>query len=306
MNGKFSLWKKALSRSNKSSFGWLTKIFIPTDITSSVWEEVEEKLITADLGMETTTTIVENLKRKVPTHGITKAVAIQEILREELLTQLLTTPAKIHLSKPMVIMLVGVNGSGKTTTIAKLGYQLAEQRKKVLLIGADTFRAAAVDQLKVWAERLNLPLHSGQTGSDPGSVVFDGIQTSIARGYDYVLIDTAGRLHNRLNLMDELKKIHRVAGKALPGAPHEVWLVLDTTTGQNAIIQARAFKEAVNISGIILAKLDSSAKGGVVFALQRELGLPIIYAGVGEDTRDLVPFDPVEFVNGLLGNESSR
>jgi fused signal recognition particle receptor len=202
--------------------------------------------------------------------------------------------------KPAIILLVGVNGSGKTTTAAKLGQLFADDGKRVLLVAADTFRAAAVDQLQVWAQRLELPIVAGQMGSDPGAVVYDGVQSAISKGFDLVLVDTAGRLHTRYNLMEELKKVNRVAGKALPGAPHAVWLVMDATTGQNALVQARAFKEAVNVTGIILAKLDSSARGGMAFAIQKELGLPILFAGLGEKAEDLVPFDPEAFVKGIL------
>jgi fused signal recognition particle receptor len=195
---------------------------------------------------------------------------------------------------------VGVNGSGKTTTAAKLGKQYRQQGKHVLLAAADTFRAAAVDQLQVWGERLDLPVIAGQPNADPGSVAFDAVQAGISRKFDLVLVDTAGRLHTRFNLMEELKKVHRVVGKALPGAPHAVWLVLDATTGQNAITQARAFKDAVKVNGVILAKLDSSAKGGMAFAIQKELGLPILYAGLGEKPDDLTRFDREAFVDSIL------
>ena len=203
-------------------------------------------------------------------------------------------------TRPSVILLVGVNGSGKTTTAAKLGWRFVHEEKSVLLVGADTFRAAAVDQLQIWTDRLGLPMIAGRMGSDPGAVVYDGIQSAIARGSDLVIVDTAGRLHTRYNLMEELKKVQRVAGKAMPGAPHAIWLVLDATTGQNALIQARAFKEAVSVTGVILAKLDSSARGGMAFAIQRELGLPILMAGLGEKVEDLVSFDPEAFVKGIL------
>ena len=222
------------------------------------------------------------------------------MLEEDLRSRLDAPPNLDFSSKPAVILLVGVNGSGKTTTIAKLGRRFAENGKRVLLVAADTFRAAAVDQLQVWAERLELPIMAGQMGSDPGAVVYDGIQSAVSKGFDLVLVDTAGRLHTRYNLMEELKKVHRVAGKALAGAPHAVWLVLDATTGQNALVQARAFKEAVNVTGIILAKLDSSARGGMAFAIQRELGIPILFAGLGEKAEDLTPFDPDAFVKGIL------
>ena len=214
----------------------------------------------------------------------------------------ITPPPEFDLTglHPAVILLVGVNGSGKTTTAAKLGKQFALQGKKVLLAAADTFRAAAVDQLQVWGDRLGLPVVAGQPGSDPGAVTYDAIQSAISRKMDIVLVDTAGRLHTRYNLMEELRKVHRVSGKALPGAPHATWLVLDATTGQNALQQARAFKEAVQVNGVILAKLDSSAKGGMAFAIQQELGLPILYAGLGEKPEDLQRFDREAFVDGII------
>jgi fused signal recognition particle receptor len=199
-----------------------------------------------------------------------------------------------------VIFIVGVNGSGKTTTIAKLGKRFQDEGKSVLIGAADTFRAAAVDQLEIWAKRLDLPIITGQMGGDAGAVAFDTVKAAISRKVDVVLIDTAGRLHTRYNLMEELKKVHRVVGKAMPGAPHAVWLVMDATTGQNALQQARAFKDAVKVTGVILAKLDSSARGGMAFAIQRELGLPILFAGLGEKPGDLEPFDPEAFIHGIL------
>jgi fused signal recognition particle receptor len=206
----------------------------------------------------------------------------------------------LEAAHPAVILLVGVNGSGKTTTAAKLGKQFVLQGKKVLLAAADTFRAAAVDQLQVWAEKLNLPIITGQPDADPGAVAYDAVQAALARKMDILLVDTAGRLHTRYNLMEELKKVHRVVGKAMPGAPQATWLVLDATTGQNALQQAKAFKEAVQVTGIILAKLDSSARGGMAFAIQKELGLPILYVGLGEKPEDLQVFDREAFVSSIL------
>jgi fused signal recognition particle receptor len=203
-------------------------------------------------------------------------------------------------TRPFVILLVGVNGSGKTTTAAKLGRRFADEGKRVLLVAADTFRAAAVDQLQIWAEQLSLPSFVGQVSADPGAVAYDAVQSAVARKMDVVLVDTAWRLHTRYNLMEELKKVQRVVGKALPGAPQAVWLVLDATTGQNSLLQARAFKEAVAVTGVILAKLDSSARGGMAFAIQHELGLPILFAGLGEKADDLQLFDPDAFVEGIL------
>ena len=202
---------------------------------------------------------------------------------------------------PAVILVVGVNGSGKTTTIAKLGKRFIEEGRTVLFGAADTFRVAAVDQLQVWGDRLKVEVIAGAPESDPGAVAFTAVQAGIARKSNVILIDTAGRLHTRFNLMEELKKVYRVVGKALAGAPHEVWLVLDATTGQNALQQARAFKEAVKVSGVILAKLDSSARGGMAFAIQHELQLPILYAGLGEKLDDLQAFDPDAFIEGILG-----
>ena len=199
-------------------------------------------------------------------------------------------------------MMVGVNGAGKTTTIAKLAQRFLIEKKTILFGAADTFRAGAVDQLQVWGDRLKVDVIAGAPESDPGAVAFNAVQAGSARGVDIILIDTAGRLHPRFNLMEELKKVHRVVGKALPDAPHAVWLILDSTTGQNALNQARAFKEAVNVSGVILSKLDSSARGGMAFAIQRELRLPILFAGLGEKPEDLTPFDPDAFIDGILGN----
>jgi fused signal recognition particle receptor len=202
-------------------------------------------------------------------------------------------------------MVVGVNGSGKTTTIAKLAQRFQADGKTMLFGAADTFRAAAVDQLQVWGDRLNVDVISGAPESDPGAVAFSAVQSGVSRGVDIVMIDTAGRLHTRFNLMEELKKVYRVIGKALPGAPHAVWLVLDATTGQNALQQAKAFKETVGVTGVILSKLDSSARGGMAFAIQNELKLPILFAGLGEKPEDLLPFDPSAFVEGILTNPQS-
>lgn len=297
----FSRWKDGLSRTSKVAFGRLAGMFGVTQIDDEVWDELESLLIQADLGMDTTEAVLASLQNGVMTHGLTKTSELRDLLEKDLRSRLDTAiPAALD-QRPAVILLVGVNGSGKTTTAAKLGRRFANEGKRVLLVAADTFRAAAVDQMQVWAERLNLPILAGQMGSDPGAVVYDGIKSAISKGVDLVLVDTAGRLHTRYNLMEELKKVHRVAGKALPGAPHAVWLVLDATTGQNALAQAKAFKEAVGVTGIILAKLDSSAHGGMAFAIQKELGLPILFAGLGEKPEDLIIFDPDAFVKGILG-----
>ena len=293
-------WKEGLARSSKAAFGRLAGIFGATEINGETWDELESLFIQADLGLETTELVINSLRNIVRTRGLTRSSELRSVLETELRSHLDAVPALDFTVRPFVILLVGVNGSGKTTTVAKLGHRFTGEGKRVLIIAADTFRAAAVDQLQVWAGRLDLSVVAGQMGSDPGAVVYDGIQSAVSKGYDIVLVDTAGRLHTRYNLMEELKKVYRVSGKALAGAPHAVWLVLDATTGQNALMQARAFKDAVGVTGIILAKLDSSAHGGMAFAIQRELGLPVLFAGLGEKAEDLTPFDPDVFVKGIL------
>lgn len=301
MENIFNKWRQGLEKTSKAAFGRIATIFGATQIDDETWDELEAILVQADLGVEMTIEIIDAMKRRVEDEAIIFTGDLQKTLRDELLRRLDTAPSlNIEDHRPAVIMLVGVNGSGKTTTAAKLGKQFREQGRQVLLAAADTFRAAAVDQLQVWADRLNLPVIAGQPGGDPGAVAYDAVQAALSRRADIVLIDTAGRLHTRYNLMEELKKVHRVVGKALPGAPHAVWLVLDATTGQNAINQARAFKDAVKVNGVILAKLDSSAKGGMAFAIQKELGLPILFAGLGEKPDDLTRFDREAFVDSIL------
>jgi fused signal recognition particle receptor len=300
MTDLFTRWKQGLLRSNKAAFGRLAGIFGATEITEATWENLEALLIQADLGLETTAGIIDSLRGTVRKQGLTRSSELQAMLEAELRARLDAVPVVDLSAHPTVILLVGVNGSGKTTTAAKLGRRFSDEGKRVLLVAADTFRAAAVDQLQVWAERLEVPIVAGKMGADPGAVVYDGIHSALARDFDLVLVDTAGRLHTRYNLMEELKKVQRAAGKALPGSPQAIWLVLDATTGQNALVQARAFKEAVSVTGIILAKLDSSARGGMAFAIQHELGLPVLYAGLGEKAEDLTPFDPQAFVKGIL------
>jgi len=300
MNNILSRWKTGLARTSKATFGQLATIFGATEITDDTWEKLESLLIHADVGVETTINILDKLEDRVDREGITKEIDLNLLLREELRCHLDMPPVVQFSEKPSVILIVGVNGSGKTTTIAKLGKRFADQGKQVILGAADTFRAAGVDQLEIWADRIKLPVISGQLGGDAGAVAYDTVQAAISRKSDVAIIDTAGRLHTRYNLMEELKKVYRVVGKALPGAPHAVWLVMDSTTGQNALQQARAFKEAVNITGIILAKLDSSARGGMALAIQKELGLPILFAGLGEQPDDLQPFDADLFISGLI------
>lgn len=304
MENIFSKWRQGLEKTSKATFGRIATVFGATEIDDETWEELESILVQSDLGVETTEDIVKAMRKRAEDEFIIFTRDLQKTLRDELIKRLNPVPPiNFDHQKPAVILLVGVNGSGKTTTAAKLGKQFRQQGKQVLLAAADTYRAAAVDQLQVWGERLNLPVIAGQPDADPGAVAFDAVQAAISRHADIVLVDTAGRLHTRFNLMEELKKVNRVVGKALPGAPHAVWLVLDATTGQNALTQARAFKEAVKVNGVILAKLDSSAKGGMAFAIQRELNLPILYAGLGEKPDDLTRFDREAFVDGILARQ---
>lgn len=297
-----SRWKDGLSKTSKAAFGQMASILGASEINNETWDDLEALLIQADLGIDTTTSILDALKRLARSAGLIRADQLFSALKQELRSRLETPPALNFESKPTIILVVGVNGSGKTTTIAKLASRFHAEGKILLLGAADTFRAAAMDQLQVWGDRLKAEVIVGAPESDPGAVAYNAVQAGVARGVDIVMIDTAGRLHTRFNLMEELKKVNKVVGKALEGAPHEVWLVMDATTGQNAMQQARVFKDAVNVTGVILSKLDSSARGGMAFAIQRELGLPILFAGLGEKPEDLAPFDPHAFVDGILSN----
>lgn len=298
----FAKWRSGLAKTSKTTFGRIATLFGATEITQETWDELEALLIQADLGIETTGEILDSLQRVVQDQGLTRSDELSAAIQDELRLRLDASSVPNWQTKPAVIMVVGVNGSGKTTTIAKLAQRFQSQGKTMLFGAADTFRAAAVDQLQVWGDRLRVDVVSGAPESDPGAVAFNAVQSGVAHGVDLVIVDTAGRLHTRFNLMEELKKVDRVIGKALPGAPHAVWLVLDATTGQNALQQAKAFKEAVGVTGVILSKLDSSARGGMAFAIQRELKLPILFAGLGEKPEDLIPFDPDAFVRGILQN----
>jgi len=300
MNDTISKWRKGLAKTSQATFGQIASLLGVSEINDQTYENLEALLIKADLGIETSEALLEVIWEREQKEGLRKTSQLNEVLRDELRNRL-DTPLPLNInSSPTIILIVGVNGSGKTTTIAKLGKRFKDQGKKVIFGAADTFRAAAVDQLQVWADRLDIPIIAGQPDGDPGAVAYDTVQAAVARQYDIAIIDTAGRLHTRFNLMEELKKVHRVVGKALPGAPHDVWLVMDATTGQNALQQAKAFKEAVKVTGIILAKLDSSARGGMAFAIQSDLEIPIIFAGLGESPDDLQPFDPDQFVDGIL------
>ncbi len=295
---------QGLARTRNAVFSRIAALLGASEVTPQVWEELEELLIQADVGVETTLALMERLHRRARDEAILRADRLRDALNEEL-RALLPTPPPLNLGgRPLdVILIVGVNGSGKTTSIAKLGYRYRQEGRKVLLAAADTFRAAAIDQLRIWGERAGCPVISGPEGGDPGAVVYDALQAARSRGMDMVIVDTAGRLHTRYNLMEELKKVRRVAARSVEGAPHETLLVLDATTGQNALSQARHFLEAVEVTGVILAKLDSTARGGMVFAIARELKLPVRFVGTGEGLDDMAPFDPDTFILGLWEGE---
>ena len=293
-------WKNGLEKTRKVAFGRIANFLGTSELDDEAWEDLETLLIQADMGIETTMDVIAAVRSRVQRSGMTKNIELIKTLKAELITRLDEPLFPEFNQVPFVIMLVGVNGSGKTTTAAKLSKQYQDEGQSVMLVAADTYRAAAIDQLRIWADRVNVPMIAGQPGGDPGAAVYDGITAAIARNKDIVIIDTAGRLHTRYNLMEEIKKVYRVSGKALLNAPHATWLVLDATTGQNALQQAKSFQEAVEVSGVILAKLDSSAKGGMAFAIKTQLGLPILYAGLGEQMEDLRKFDREAFINGII------
>jgi fused signal recognition particle receptor len=272
------------------------------EIDADLLEELEYTLITADIGVRTATEILDRIRQRVDRKLLNDSSELKQLIREHLLEVLQATDRPLaHVSQPpAVIMVVGVNGSGKTTTIGKLANRFKSEGRSVLLCAADTFRAAAIEQLEVWGERTSTEIIRQKTGADPSAVVFDAVQAAKARKTDYVIVDTAGRLHTKENLMAELEKMRRTATKVVPDAPHEVWLVLDATTGQNGLEQARKFTQSSGVTGIVLTKLDGTAKGGVVIGIARELNLPIRYIGVGEKVEDLLPFDPEEFILSLF------
>ena len=269
-------------------------------IDDELLEELEELLITSDIGVQTTMDLIQGISIK--SSEITGPDQLKDILREKILELLDTTmrPPQEIVDKPHVIMVIGVNGVGKTTTIGKLAARFSGSGKKVIIAAADTFRAAAIEQLMIWADRAGVDIIKHKEMSDPGAVAYDGIQAAVARDADIVLVDTAGRLHTRKNLMEELKKIKRTISKKLPGAPHEILLILDANTGQNALSQAELFNDALDVTGIALTKLDGTAKGGIVVSICNALEIPLNYIGVGEKIEDLQEFDPTEFVNALF------
>lgn len=300
--GLFRRFRERLSRSREALAGGLDRVFAGRrEVDAALLEELEELLITSDLGVETTLRLVQALQDRLKRRELADVERLKTALAEEMLSLLQSPAAPEITARPRVVLLVGVNGVGKTTTIAKLAHQERLQGRTPLLIAGDTFRAAAAEQLEIWGERVGADVIKQKSGADPAAVVFDGLAAALARDVDTVFIDTAGRLHTKVNLMEELKKIFRTAGKKLPGAPHEVLLVLDATTGQNALSQAKLFHEAVGITGIILTKMDGTAKGGVALAVAHETGLPLRFIGLGEGLEDLRPFDAEAFVAAILG-----
>jgi fused signal recognition particle receptor len=307
--GLFARLKAGLRRTSSSFNEGMGNLFLGRkEIDDELLEELETQLLLADVGIDATQTIVGNLTRRVSRKELADAQALYRALQEELKALLLpgSTPLVIDTAKkPYVILMVGVNGVGKTTTIGKLAKRFSAEGKSVLLAAGDTFRAAAVEQLQVWGERNGVPVIAQHTGADSASVLFDALQAAQARQVDVLIADTAGRLHNKDHLMEELKKVVRVLKKLDPTAPHEVMLVLDAGTGQNALAQARHFQSAVGVTGITLTKLDGTAKGGIIFAVSRQCGLPIRFIGVGEQAEDLRPFEAEEFVRALFQQETS-
>lgn len=300
-------WKKTELGVKRSKEAWFSKIahlFDQGSIGEEIWDELEELLISADVGVETTDKLVGRVKQRVKIDKLAEALQIRSALKGEMVKLLSVPNSPCHPEcseeSPQVILVIGVNGSGKTTSIAKLAYGFTSQGKRVILAAADTFRAAAIDQLKYWGKEVGAEVIAHQPGGDPGAVAFDAIQAAHSRQAQAVIIDTAGRLHTKFNLMEELKKIKRVAAKHDASAPHQVLLVMDATTGQNGLAQAKYFTQAIGITGIFLAKLDGTARGGIVFAICHDLNIPIAYIGTGEKLQDIAPFDAEAFVNAIF------
>jgi fused signal recognition particle receptor len=297
--------EQSLQKTRTGIFGRISTIFQENEITDELWEELEETLIMGDVGMLTAEELLSATRQRVYDENIRSTSDAYLVLKQEMV-KLLRTDEPLHIDEPRiltVVLVVGVNGSGKTTSIGKLAYYYKQRGRKVVMGAADTFRAAAIDQLKIWAERAGVDIIAHEPGADPGAVIFDAIRASQeSRRADLLIVDTAGRLQTKFNLMKELEKIKAVAGKQVHRAPHEVLLVLDASTGQNAISQAKAFQESAGVTGLVLTKLDGTSKGGAILNVKRELGVPVRFVGTGEKIGDFALFDPVAFVTGLLGD----
>lgn len=303
-SGFFDRLKQGLSKTRAGLTGRLDRLILNTKvINEDLLDELEEILYTSDLGVATVQELIDLVRSGVARKELDDPARLKEELKGNIIKFLSDVETKGDTpmpGQPMVIMVVGINGVGKTTTIGKLACMFRDQGKKVMLVAADTFRAAAIEQLTIWGERSGADVIKQAHGADPSAVVFDAINAAVTRGVDVVLIDTAGRIHTKVNLMDELQKIYRVTGRNLPGAPHQVWLVLDATTGQNALSQAEMFNRSMGITGIILTKLDGTARGGIVVGISHQLRIPILFIGIGEKTDDLRPFDAGEFVEAIF------
>lgn len=297
--------EQSLTKTRGGIFGRIGTIFQENEITDELWEELEETLIMGDVGMATAEELLTATRERVAQENIKASSDAYLVLKQEMV-RMLQSDEPLHIEEPRiltVVLVVGVNGSGKTTSIGKMAYYYKQRGRKVVLGAADTFRAAAIDQLKIWADRAGVDIIAHEPGSDPGAVIFDAIRASQeSRRADLLIVDTAGRLQTKFNLMKELEKIKAVAGKQVHRAPHEVLLVLDASTGQNAISQAKAFQESAGVTGLVLTKLDGTSKGGAILNVKRELGVPVRFVGTGEKIGDFALFDPVAFVTGLLGD----
>ena len=307
-------FEEGLTRTKRGFFQQVVSLFEVDEITEDIWEELETLLIQADIGVDTSVAVLDRLKERMHTDRLKKPADVYQALQDELVEVLVRPERELAArsngkspheetfaeGSPYVILVVGVNGVGKTTTIAKLTRMFRDQGKSVVIGAGDTFRAAAIEQLVIWGERVGAPVIRHQIGADPGAVVFDAVEAARSRNADVLIIDTAGRLHTKTNLMEELRKVTRIIAKQLPGAPHETLLVLDATTGQNGLQQAKVFMEVADVSDVAVAKLDGTAKGGIVFAIARELKLPIRYVGTGEKITDLAEFDARQFVKALF------
>jgi fused signal recognition particle receptor len=293
--------RDGLAKTRKNISDRIGSLVLGEKIDESFLEELEEALIASDVGSQTAALVLGDLKERFKRNELSSPDQVRERLKQVLVEILAARSAALSLTAaPSVVLIIGVNGTGKTTTIGKLAHRLQGEGKKVMLAAADTFRAAAAEQLSIWGERNSVPVVKHKEGADPSAVVFDAIAAAKARGIDVLLVDTAGRLHTKSNLMEELKKVQRIVAREVPGAPHETLFVLDATTGQNAFAQAKTFHQAIGVTGIVLTKLDGTPKGGIVFAINRELGLPVKLIGIGEGIEDLKAFDPKEFVDALL------